>query len=80
MVVIVERKRAENIVVLMHRVAEVASFLLVKIFAVRVAVLGLLGTGIDEAAVLCASAGYSCCRRIIGAPCSGLRHRGAQTG
>jgi uncharacterized membrane protein len=52
MIVVVERNRTEDIVVLVHGVAEIASFLVVEVFAVGVAVLGLLRAGVDEAAVL----------------------------
>jgi hypothetical protein len=52
MIIVVERNRAEDIVVLVHRIAEIASFLLVKVFTIGVAVLWFLGAGVDEAAVL----------------------------
>jgi hypothetical protein len=52
MVVIVEGNRTEDIVVLVDRVAKIASLLLVEVFAVGVAVLWFLGAGVDEATVL----------------------------
>jgi hypothetical protein len=54
-VVIVEGNGTEDIVVLVDGVAKVASLLLVKVFAVGVAVLWFLGAGVNEAAVLCRS-------------------------
>lgn len=56
MVIIVQSEDAENIVILVNRLAKVPPLLLVPPVAIRVAVSSLLNYGVDVAAILDVSA------------------------